>query len=284
MSASAPTPSCHQRLAALGALADEALDTVEGALLLAQWMEPTLNLAPYRRHIETLIAETRTYVAGDTGDADLALEAARQIVARRFGYYLQTDPAERADGANLARAVDRRRANGVLLCILYAHILQALDCDAEMVDFPARPLIRVHTRVGHVLADPGQELRLLDARDLRRLLKEHHGERMELSPGQIGAFSPRAALLALQHDIKAHHLRANAPEAALQALEGAVLIAPQNANLWRELGLLHERLDHLLDAVNALERFLALPSNDVHRYTASQLLQSLKTRIDQGDA
>jgi len=87
-------------------------------------------------------------------------------------------------------------------------------------------------------------------------------------------------LVMLQDQVKAFHLRHAAPEAALAALEAALLIAPETPRLWREAGLLHARLDHIGDAISALERFLRLPGGDAHRYTASQLLQQLHDRKD----
>ena len=258
---------------------DDAVALADTALWLARWMEPDVNLAPYRRHLDQLSEDVRRYIADDTDDAPLALEAARQVISRRYGYGGETDSEERHFAATLTRAVDRRRANALVLCVLYAHVLETNGWPVEILDFTARPLISLRASGQRLIVDPFAGGRLVSARDLRRLLQQHASQAAALRPDSLHALSNRAALMALMHEIKMHHLRHASPEAALHALEGTLLMAPQAADLWRELGLLHARLDHLEDAADALERFLQLPGNDVHRYTASQMLQQLRLRI-----
>lgn len=283
MTTAKPDDTTPQALGRIAALPEEDLTPAilsEGALWLAKWAEPDLNLAPYRRHLDMLIDEARAYI-GD--DHHLVFEAVRQILARRYGYAGWADQQEQNTTANLTRTIDNRRGGATTLAILYAHVLSALGCAVEFLDFAPRMLIGITSPSGRDILDPYAGGTLLNARALRRLLKEHHGQQGELVPGQLSALAPRHVLLRLQHDIKVHHLRHAAPEAAIHAIEGALLVAPATTALWRELGLLHARLDHLEDATHALERFLQLPGGDAHRYTASQLLQQLRRRLDLGE-
>ncbi len=275
--------SAQEALRRIGALKSSAIDPLEGALWLAKWAEPTLNLGAYRRHLDTLASDARAYLADDQDDDVLAVEAARQILARRYGYGGAATSAERLAEANIARSIDRRQGGALILALLYRHVLQALGRDVEIIDFAPRTLIRVRINGARALLDPFAGGRLIDARGLRRLLKEHHGEDGALTPNQLTTLNPRQVLLALQHDAKVFHLLHAAPEAALMAVEASLLIAPNEAYLWRELALLHERLDHLLDATRALERFLQLPGSGAHRYTASQMLQNLQRRLHGDD-
>jgi len=263
----------------IGTLKANAIDPVEGALWLAKWAEPTLNLDAYRRHLDTLAFEARAYLADDRDDDALAVEAARQILARRYGYGGVATSAGRLDEANIARTIDRRQGNALIVALLYAHVFQALGREIEIVDFAPRTLIRLQLNGTRTLLDPFDGGRVINARDLRRLLKDHQGENGELTPNHLTALNPRQVLLNLQQDVKIFHLLHAAPEAALMAVEASLLIAPDEAYLWRELALLHERLDHLLEATRALEHFLQLPGSGVHRYTASQMLQNLQRRL-----
>ena len=272
--------NARDSLARIGRLDAHDIHLIDAALELTRWADAKLSTAPYRRHVDTLVKEARAYVAADKGDTALGLEAARQIIARRFGYAGETDPGERGDGANLARVIDRRRGGATALCILYAHVLDALDLRAEILDFAARPLVRVLGGQGRSVLDPFDDGRILDARQLRRLHKTHLGAKGELDPFAIKALDSRHVLLRLQDDVKIHHLRHSAPEAALAALEAELLIAPDEPRLWREAGLLHARLDHTGDAISALQHFLTLPGDEALRYTATQVLQQLQSRED----
>lgn len=271
-------------LMTIGAQSDDAIDLAPSALALSLWAQPDLDLSPYHRHLHALVDDTRAYLRDDPIGVHLCAEAGRQIVHRRYGYagiLLPGDPGEQGDGANLARVIDKRRGSAVALCILYHHVFKHLGIVAEILDFSARPLVRIEDAHGQRLVlDPVDGARPIDARHLRGLYRDHRGGDGALDPFHLLALNHRDVLVALQDQIKVHHLRHAAPEAALAALEAALLIAPENPRLWREAGLLHARLDHVGDAISALRRFLDLPGGDAHRYTASQLLQQLQSRED----
>jgi len=271
--------TAQDALRRIGLFDAEAIDPAEGALWLAKWGEPKLNLDAYRRHLKNLVDDARAYVADDHRDDALVVEAVQQVLARRYGYVGAANPAERNDEANIAHTIDRRRGGAMVLALLYRHVFHALGRQVEMIDFAPRTLIGMHMKGARTVLDPFDGGKVLGARELRALLKTHQGERGALTPDHLKVLSSRQALLSLQHDIKAFHLLHAAPEAALMAVEGALLIAPDAAPLWRELALLHERLDHLLDATHALEHYLQLPGSGAHRYTASQKLQSLQRRL-----
>ena len=59
-----------------------------------------------------------------------------------------------------------------------------------------------------------------------------------------------------------------------------VLFAPSETELWRELGLLHAKLDHVKDAVRALEEYLCRTGGEDGRYNTSKLLQELRTKLN----
>lgn len=274
----------RQTLAHIGEQPDDAIDPVGAALSLAAWAEPGLDLAPYQRHVQSLVDDAVAYLHDDTPSSALCAEAARQIVARRYGYggvVLPGDPAEHGDSANLARVIDKRRGCAMALCVLYQRVLERLGVAVEILDFPARALVRIEDSSGQRLVlDPMDGARPVDARGLRKLHRDYRGGDGSLDPFHLTPLTRRDVLVALQDQVKVHHLRHAAPEAALAALEAALLIAPENPRLWREAGLLHARLEHVSDAISALEHFLDLPGGDAHRYTASQLLQQLQNRED----
>ena len=273
----------QDRLNAYGGLEDADIPMAEAALDLAKWAEPHLNLDPYHRHLELLRADVRAYIGADVDNPAIAIEAARQILARRYGYSYLEDTSEQAQRASLVRTIDRRRGGAETLAILYAHVLRDHVTGLDILDFSPRILLGVTDRGERRLIDPRSDGRTVSARELRQMLNTDGVNGQDLSPFGLKSLSKRAVLLRIQDEIKTHHLRHAAPEAAVQALEASILIAPDTPRLWRELGVLYARLDQLLDATRALQRFLTLPGSDAERYTASQLLQELTHRIKKGD-
>lgn len=273
--------SVRAELTAIGHMSDASIDVLGAALCLSAWAQPGLDREPYRRHVQALFDDVVAYVHDDPLSATLASEAMRQILHRRYGYAETFDTGEQADGSTLSRVIDKRRGSPFALAVLYEHILTRLGLTVEILAFPARALLRIQDDGGHrLVVDPARDGRVLDARALRDLYREHRGGSGDLNPFTLKAYGKRDVLVGLLDQVKAHHLRHAAPEAALATLEAALLIAPDNPRLWRETGLLHARLDHIPDAISALQQFLQLPGDDAHRYTASQLLQQLQSRQD----
>ncbi len=289
MAAQTPT----DKLRKLSRLDDGAIDLAAGALLLAGLERPEAELERYRRHLRRLVADVRNFVGtavtgadentGEPGpvDAHLFAEAVVQVLVRRYGYGGTAIAAETPAAANLMAVIDNRRGSATALCILVVHIARKLGLDASAILFPPRMLVAVQSGSERLLIDPFDECGLLDAPGLRAMIKAHHGDSTELRPHHTREAGNVATLLALQNEIKQHHLRAAATEAALATVERMLLLAPGTGALWREAGVLHARLDHLAEAVQALELFLTAPGADVHRYQASQLLQQLYDRLSE---
>ena len=103
----------------------------------------------------------------------------------------------------------------------------------------------------------------LDAPQLRALIKRIEGEQAELRPGLLKPMSTRGVLLRLQNNIKLRRLRAGELDTALRCVEDMLRIAPDEVGLWREAGLINQRLDRVSAALGCFERFLDLvPSGD----------------------
>ncbi|MEG3616979.1 tetratricopeptide repeat protein [Magnetovibrio sp. PR-2] len=273
-------PGARERLRAYGQHEDADIPLATAALDLAQWSEPHLNLAPYHRHLQLLSSDVRAYIGADEGDSALAIEAARQILARRYGYCYLDDAVVQV---NQVRTIDRRCGGAETLAILYAHVLSEHVHNLELLAFSTRILLGIPVGGERLLIDPLSDGRPVSARHMRQMLSSAKDGPQDLTLLDLKPLSSRQILLRLQDGVKTHQLRHAAPEAATQALEASILLAPNEPRLWRELGVLYARQDQLLDAARALERFLTLPGNDAQRYTASQLLQELTHRINKGD-
>ena len=66
---------------------------------------------------------------------------------------------------------------------------------------------------------------------------------------------------------------------ALAVVEGMLLFAPGEAELWREAGALHGEIGNLRAAVAALERFMALTRDPATRHQTAQEIQALRRRL-----
>jgi len=271
------------RLRLLGEQADTDIDLIEAAFLLSARDRPALAIEPYQRHFEALGNAVSTYAGGSRGMPPLALkrEAMVQVISRHYGYRGQEDAAKDPDAFDLFRVVDCRAGSGEALALVYLIVGRQVGWPISALAFPTRLLIRLEDD------DEGQRM-VLDAfaggselmpQDLRAILKSEEGNHAELVPGHFDAIGNRATLVRLLRARKRAYLVRNRLDDALDAVEAALLIAPREAGLWRESGLLNARLDRVRDAVAALEEYLRHDAGEASRFNTSVLLQELRTRL-----
>ena len=266
-----------------GEATDDRLDLGEAALLLAALARPGSTLEPYRRHLEKLVAEVTDYAGGNGGTAGVALrhEALVQVLVKRHGYLGTADSFDDTEAASLMGVIDRRSGLPVALGILFLHVAGRLGWPASGLDFPGRFLVRLDDDHGQrLIFDPFDAGRALAAREMREILKALDGVASELSPEHYRTMTARQVLLRLQGNIKKMQLSARRWNDAAEVLDATLLVAPGVAALWYELGMLLAQLERRAEAVEALERYLAICGGDDSGYQASLLLQRLKSELN----
>ncbi len=270
-------------LDAVGQLPEVEIDIATAALQLARIDAPE---ADWRAGAETLTAIARAAVraaaadpVADGGDLARRRAALAGVLQGEFGFEGDTETYEDMANANLLRVIERRRGLPVSLGILWLHAAEAAGWAAHGVDFPGHFLLALTGR-GQVVVDVFTGGEQMEARALRSLLKKFVGEQAELGPDTLAPMGNRAVLLRLQNNIKVRRLRDGDLPGAVACTEDMLRIAPDAAPLWREAGLMHQRLDHIAAAIQCLERFLMLAPEGVQALRVRGLLEELRQRLN----
>ncbi len=258
---SAPPAPLDPRAAldAIGLLPDSEIDIAEAALQLARVDAPHADWNAAREELSA-IAREAVAIAARITQADLSAqaEALSGLLAVRHGYRGDAETYDDLANANLIRVIERRKGIPVALGILWLHAARAAGLGAHGVNFPMHFLVALEGRGTQLVIDVFAGGEVLDARQLRALLKRVEGEHAELRPGLLQPMNTRDVLLRLQNNIKARRLDAGNLQGALTTVEDMLRIAPDHATLWREAGLMHQRLDHVGAALRCFEQFLTL--------------------------
>jgi len=257
---------------------DREIDPAWTALLLAALDRPRVAFAHYEDHLAELGAPLER-------PSETALEARAVMVNQRLfgqlGYRGDRASYDDVQNANLMRVIDRRKGLPVALTILYLHIARAQGWAAEPLRFPGHVLVRLEGKVGQrIIVDPFDEGCILDAADLRQMVKALGGAEAELTPGHTEPLTNRALLLRLQNNIKTRKRLAGAFEDALEVLESMILISPRQWELWRETAEIHLRLQNLRAAVLALENMRDLSDDPAVRAEADRGLAAIHARLN----
>lgn len=282
-----PMVSPASYLQAIGAAPDLPLDLAEAALACAALDRPEVDLAFYRQHLATLAQDLRQLARLDdllTEDDELVLAARqdmlRNVMAARHGYRGDESTYDDLQNADLTRVIDRRRGLPVALAILYIHTARALDWPIEGINFPGHFLVRLRVGAQAAILDPFDQGASRSIVDLREKLKALVGEKAELKLEHSAAVGDRDILLRLQNNIKLRLVQEGELPRAAAVLERMLWIAPDQAALWRESGLIHHRLGHLARAKAALQRFLGFDTSLTQRHQAARLLQDIERQLN----
>jgi regulator of sirC expression with transglutaminase-like and TPR domain len=267
-------------LRGIAAAPSERLDLGEAALALASLERRQVALARYRDHLAELAGDVAHCAGPDARSLAQRVAALNDTILGKHGYRGDADTYDDLQNANLMRVIDRRRGLPVTLGILYIHAARAQGWDMVGLAFPGHFLVRLEAADGRAIIDPFNAGKLPDAGALRELLRATAGNEVELAPEHYAAVSDRAVLLRLQNNIKLRLIGADQIAKAARTLESMLLFAPDQADLWREAGLLHAHLGNYGAASAAIERFLTLADNDTARHTMAALLQRIRAKLN----
>lgn len=279
-----PEQEARAALDAVGQLPDDEIDIGAAALQFARIDAPDADWRAAggllsdlaRQAVEAATADARA----DAGDVEARRATLARLLHGDWGFAGDTATYDDPRNANLIHVLERRRGLPVALGILWLHVADAAGWAAHGVDFPGHFLVALGSARGPALLDVFGGGVALGAPELRGLIKAVEGPKAELRPGLVVPMTRRAVLLRLQNNIKLRRLRAGDLEAALTCTRDMLRIAPDHAALWREAGLMEQRLDRIGAALASLDRSLELEPEGEAASRIRGLVEELRNRLN----
>lgn len=281
---STPQDEARAALTAAGQLPDTEIDLASVALQFARidapeadWRGAAAALSTLAR--EAVAAATADPVA-DEGDPDRRRAVLAELIHGRGGFAGDSQTYDDLANANLIRVLERKRGLPVALGILWLHAAEAAGWGAHGVDFPGHFLVALEGQRGQSLVDVFAGGTAMAAPALRAMLKRMEGEKAELRPGLLRPMARREVLLRLQNNIKARAWRGGDVERAAETLRRMLLVAPNFAPAWRELGVVEGQLGRIRQAMAATERFLMLAGDEAASLEAEAFLRHIRLQLN----
>jgi regulator of sirC expression with transglutaminase-like and TPR domain len=263
-----------------GAAADESIDIALAALAFAVFDRPEAGAEHYHDHLRRLSEEVAASATQPCSRLTQRAAALRDVLVDAHGYDGDRETYDDLRNADLSQVIDRRRGLPVALAILWLHAGRAQGWTMAGLNFPGHFLVRLDNAGQSLILDPFNGGRVLGAAELRTLLKSFAGENAELASEHYSALSNRATLLRLQNNIKIRLLNADEPARALPVIERMLLIAPTDAALWREAGLVQRRLENLRAAIRCLEKAHGLAEAPAARHRIAAEIAALRGTLN----
>lgn len=270
-------------LAETGGRRDEEIDLAGTALLMGARYHPGLSLGRYRNHIDTLVRQTgerykELVAAGAADDAAVRLAALKNVIYDGASYKGVKTPDDVQD-SDLTQVIDQRRGTSTALAVLAVHTGRKQGWALDGLNMPGRFLLRMEKESERMIADPVNMLGLLEARDLRRLVKKALGKGAELSKDYYEPVTNRFFLLCLQNNIKTRQILIEDYEGAYDSVSMMRALAPDEYRLLLEEGVLSARTGRKAEAIDALEQYIESAPEGRDRYDALMFLQEIRDNM-----
>lgn len=270
-----------QTIEAVGHFADDEIPLFQTALLLAGISHPGRGLDSYMNHVvkmtrDVSLRHAELLDAGAHDNCETQIAATKHILYDKYGYEGDTETYNDLRNADLIEVIDRRKGLPISLAILALEVGRAQGWDLKGVNFPGHFLIRYQSHGQRVMCDPFGQFKILQAPDLRALIKRALGHQAELSSSFYQEASNREILLRLQNNIKFRQIETEQYQDALETVHTMRLFAPNEHRLLLDDGVLKARLQRVDEAIESVRGYLKMVTDPRDKYDAQILLRTLE--------
>lgn len=285
MVSSALSTSVNEALEQIGQSDDKDINLADAALLVAALESPGLSIERYQNHIRRMSDEVGArYKAligeGALENAQTQLAALKHVIVDTHGYEGDRETYDDIQNVNLIRVIERRKGMPVSLALLYIHLGNMQKWEVCALNFPAHVICRIEKNGERLLFDPFNKCEVMQAANLRQLLKNLVGPQAELSVEYYEPSSKREVLIRMQNNIKLRQVEMEDYNGAAQTVAVMRKIDPDEYRLLLDAGVLYARVGQVVAAVDALEEYIDLVPSFEDRREALALLQQIRESLN----
>ena len=243
--------------------ADDDLELLTGALLIARDAYPRLDVALYARMIDEL---AQPLLVERLAEKSLRAQAAvlSEYLYGSCGFRGNQDHYYDPRNSYLNDVLDRRLGIPITLAIVYIEVAKRLGVRASGVAFPGHFLVRLDgIEDAPLIVDPFGSGQHLDDDALEHLLARVKGPGHELDHGVLEAASVRSILVRMLMNLRAIYASRGDYAKLLLVLDRLIDFMPNASTELRDRGLLWAKLGAPAAAIADLSRYLdTAPTGD----------------------
>jgi regulator of sirC expression with transglutaminase-like and TPR domain len=233
-------------------------DLFEGALLIAQLVDPEEDIAIARERAETLAARVRQERAREgTG-----YEALLLVLFAEEGFQGDAETYDDPANSSVARVLVVHRGMPITLSIVVLEVARRAGLALSGVGLPGHFVVGGRDLPDGRYLDPFDGGELYDAGALADRVSAIFGAPVDLPPEALLPDSSRSILTRVLFNLRRSCEKRGLFAEALAALDCAAALDPSEASVLRERGLILLRLGRAAEAVEALEAYVAVAEGE----------------------
>jgi len=212
------------RLSKLGTLADEKIDLLAAALLVARLDNDEIDVAAYQRQVDRLARELADRLPARASEVTKLAELNRFFFSD-YGFHGSRTNYYHRSNSYLNEVLDDREGLPITLSVLYMELGRRIGLDIQGVGLPG------HFIVKHVPARPSDSAaeQLIDVFDGGKPLSRDDAEKLvgeKLTDEHLAATKRRAILVRMLSNLLGLAQAENDARAALRYADAIVAVAP----------------------------------------------------------
>lgn len=266
------------RLNEIGQLPDNDLPIAQTLLLMAAIERDDIDLQPFEAQIvamqDALSVASAMPPKGDV--LKFRSDCLNAIIYDEFGFRPDIDGYENTGNMNFITVMERRSGIPVALGVLYLELARKQNWPVFGLNFPGHFLVRLDDGAQRVILDPFDEGKIMQAPDLRGLLKKTMGADAELNHLYYEAVTARDVVLRFCNNRKTRLIQKEEYKAAMEIIMNEMSVAPNEPRLLFEAGMLCARLHQIQRGIAYMEEFTQRSSDKKSILEAQDVMRGLR--------
>jgi regulator of sirC expression with transglutaminase-like and TPR domain len=247
----------------------------EAALHLARQEYPELDLSPWVGQIDRYAERIRSLLT-EHPDAPEIIGAVNDVLFRELGFQGNTEDYYDPRNSFLNEVIARRTGIPITLSTLYMAVARRVGCEMHGTAFPGHFLVRASRPGWPIVVDPFHGGQVLSEAECRERLEQNASLRWD--PMYVQPVPARAVLRRMLNNLRAIYLEQRDWKRLLRTVVQILVVTPEDHDEHFTLGVALAGTGRRADAMDALERFLALRPDTPQRGRAEKMLRELRAR------
>jgi len=254
-------------------------DLCHAALLIAEQLQPELDLQSYQHKLDEMVAGIRERVPAEM-DVPTRIQQLNRYFYDELGFAGDKQDYYLPDNSLLNQVIERRRGIPITLAVIYLKLAEAIELDAYGIGFPGHYLVGIHANDDNIILDPFDQGHTLNHGQLRNMLQQlthEHTDEIVLERNLRPAAKSDSVVRMLRN-LKQIYIESQKVELSLTCIEMILSIIPEAPDELRDRGMVYQHIEYTQGAINDLTQYLKLVPDAEERGVIEALLDSLQSQ------
>ena len=234
---------------------DEELDLAAAAFQIARIAYPELSVELYRKRLDAMASEITARLP-ENPDPYIAIEAINQYLYGDMAFEGNDEDYYDPRNSFLNDVLTRGTGIPITLSLVYMEVARRVGLRLVGISMPGHFLVRYAREDRDIYIDPFDRGVVLTRAECSERMKRTFGGEAELTNEHLRPVSPRQILTRMLNNLRGIYIQREEWALALQVVEWAQVVTPEDPLLCREIGALSFHLGERKRAAEAWGEYL----------------------------